>query len=230
MKELQEIVSNKIQQMVNDNTIQSAIEGGIEKAVTSAISQQFQSYGNITKQLEAAIGAGLMIDRSQIDFETYNQQMLVAINQKVGSFFAEQASSRFMEEMDKILAPAPKQITITELVNTIAGFWREEAQTYPEGFADEATIEIVESYGSPSLKMWKKKEPASTFHSTPSPDVHLYLLRNRVAINHLHSFNLTTFCQHDAFIFKLYSAGTEITGLDEFDPDDCEVCLAEYAL
>lgn len=52
MKTIQEIVNGKVASMIEDGTIVKAIGDGVEKAITSAIKTQFESYGSITKQIE----------------------------------------------------------------------------------------------------------------------------------------------------------------------------------
>jgi hypothetical protein len=231
MKEIQEIVNRQIQSMIEDGSIQKAIETNIEKAVNSAINSQFQSYGSLTKQIEAGLEEGLQINMKDMPFEVYNQQMLVAVKGKLGNLFKAEASGKFMAEMDKLLAPAPKELSITQLVEQIAGFWKTDEPWDADNLDDHATAELEESghtsnIQSYSLKMWKQKES----HFSPNqPDIHLYLFADRgIRINHKLDYNPTCFRDHEAFIFKLYSAGTIITGLDSFDPDDCELTLKEF--
>ena len=86
MKDLQQIVNDKVQSMIDENVIQKAIEDGVQSAITTAIENQFRSYGAITKQIEKAIEEGMALNLSDVPFETYNEQMLVAVKQKLGGF------------------------------------------------------------------------------------------------------------------------------------------------
>lgn len=233
MKELQEIINNKVQQMVNENVIQEAIEKNIEKAIQEAIAQQFASYGNLTKQIKKGLEEGLQINLNDLPFETYNQQMLVAVKQKVGFMFAHEASTKFMEEMDKVLAPAPKEISINELVETVAESWKTDEPWDAIDLDDDATVELEQhSWGSGdsfTLKMWKQKASSSLYSSvTNRPDLEVFISSGNIRISHNQSYNPTCFSEHEAFIFKLYAAGALITGLENFDPDECDLTLKPY--
>ena len=235
MIELQQIVDQKIKAMTEDGTMAKRIEDGIESAINSAIESQFQRYGDITKQLENAISDGLRIKTDDIPFECYNQQMLVAVKQKLGNLFASEASSKFMAEMDKLLAPAPKEMTIVELVNTIAATWKDNGD---DELDEYATVELEEKDGclrdTFSLKMWKQKETGSRWSMTSSrtADADIFLSDSKdgshaIRINHKMGYNPTCFEEHEALIFKLYSAGTRITGCSDFDEDDCDLQLKD---
>lgn len=96
MKEFQKIANDRIQAMVDDGTIQKTIENGIEKAITKAIDGQFDSWGNITKQIKEAMDKGLQVNTDDLPFETYNQQMLILIKTRLGTMFQGLAAERFL--------------------------------------------------------------------------------------------------------------------------------------
>lgn len=230
MKELQEIVNAQAVKMVTEGAIQETIEKGIEKAINEAINSQFKSYGSITKQLEKGIEEGLKINTKELPFESYNEQMLVAVKTKIGGMFASEASSKFMTELDHVLAPAPKEMSINELVSVIAKEWKSEEPWNDDTVDEYATVEIDQgkySEDTYSLHMWKKKE-SGRFSSSTRADIQLFILNGKICINHRQSYNPTCFNAAEAFIFKAYAAGTTITGIEDFDEDDCELRLKEF--
>jgi len=223
MQTIQQIVNDKVQSMIEDGSIKSVIETGVQKAIEYAISEQFGSYGSVTKSLNEAVKTGLMINTRDLPFETYNQQMLVAVKGKLGAMFQGAASEKFMAEIEKTLAPAPAQISVKDLVETIVKIWREDEFDI-ENLDYFAAVELKEAtyrHGGPTLYMWKNKD------SNPKPDLRLYINDGSIRINHAHQYNPTCFDEHEAFIFKLYAAGTKITGLEEFNPDECDLELKE---
>lgn len=233
MQEIQKIVDEKVKAMVDDGVIKKTIEESIEKAVLKAFTSQFESYGAITQQIEKAIKDGLKINLNDLPFETYNEQMLVAVKAKLSGVFQGAASERFMSEMDRILAPAPSEMNIKDFVESIAKTWKTDEPWDANDLDHRATVEInndsIGNSASCSLKMWKQKT-SSRFSSARDngPDLHLYIdSAGRIRINHKHSYKPTCFEEHEALIFKLYAAGTKLTGLDEFDPDDCDLTLKE---
>jgi len=232
MREMQEIINNKIEAMSAEGVIQQTIEKAVEEAVKEAITANFKSYGSITKQIEKAIEEGLVLNIKDLPFETYNEQMLVAVKSRLGALFQGAASERFMSEMDKVLAPAPKEISINDFVGTIASFWKTDEPWDASHLDDYATVAIdIEGLGAGetvSLKMWKQKESESFRSSVANrPDMQLYIIHGKLRITHGHRYNPTCFCEHEAFVFKLYAAGTLITNLADFNEDDCDLRLKE---
>ncbi len=227
MEAIQQIVNDQVQAMIDSGAIQKSIETNIEQSINSAIESQFRSYGNLTEQISDGFKEGLKINFADIPFEAYNQQMLVAVKTKLGNLFAAEASEKFMSEMDKLLAPAPPEISIKDLVEKIVEFWKTDDS---DEIDEYAKVEFEEwEYSSRgedfNLKMWKKEESR---YGSNRPELHLFINKDGIRINHDHKYNPTCFSEHDAFIFKLYSAGTKIIDLDSFDPDDCNLTLKGY--
>lgn len=229
METIQEVVNTTVQNMVDDGSIKKLIEDNISKAIETSVSNQFKSYGNVTKQLEKALDEGLQINHKALPFETYNEQMLVLIKSKLGNMFHGQATEKFRSEIDKVLAPAPKEIPIDEFVETVVGFWKTEEPWYADHLDEYATVEVEPWMDEPqdiTLKFWKQKE-RSSYSSARSADLNLFILRGQIRISRNQSFNPTCFNEHEAYVFKLYAAGTVLTGIEDFDPDDCDLTLKE---
>jgi len=225
MQTIQQIVNDKVQSMIEDGSIKSVIETGVQKAIEYAISEQFGNYGSVTKSLNEAVKNGLMINTKDLPFETYNQQMLVAVKEKLGSLFQGAASEKFMAEIEKTLAPAPAQISVKDLVETIVKIWRED-EFDTENLDYVAAVKLKEESWGSTLFMWKNKDSNSRYSKT-EPNLKLFISHGSIRINHAHQYNPTCFNEHEAFIFKLYAAGTKITGLEEFDPDEYDLTLKE---
>jgi len=224
MKTIQDIVNSKVSDMIANGTIEAAIENGVQKAIESAIAEQFKTYGDMTKQITEVISNGLMINTKDLPFETYNQQMLVAVKSKLGNMFQGVASEKFLAEIDKTLAPAPAQMSLKELVETVVKFWREDDDDELSVYAT-VKVEPFHNFGK-SLSMWKKENPRTEYSSTA--DLHLYISNGTIRINHSHHYNPTSFDDYEAFIFKCYAAGTVITDIEDFDADDCDLSLRDY--
>ena len=229
MKGIQEIVNNKVAEMVEGGAIQEKIEACIDKAINESIESQFRSYGHIQKQIEESLKTGLAVNMDDLPFETYNEQMLVIIKQKMGEFFKDSASERFIKEMEKILDPAPKEMSINDFIEKVVEFWKTDEPWDSDDLDECATVEVEDhSEGCINLKMWKQKMSTYSLSSRENPeDLHLFIINGKIRINHKVGYNPTCFMEHEAFIFKLYAAETILTGLDEFDPDDCDLTLKD---
>ena len=227
--------------MVDEKVIQKAVEDGVSKAIKTAIANQFERYGGVTTQIETALKEGLQVNLKSLPFETYNEQMLVLIKSKVGNMFHGVAAEKFLSEMDRILAPVPKEMPIHEFVETVVGFWKTEEPSWDADDMDEyATVEVEdESRGRENkannitLKFWKQKERDSYSYSSSRkkeknpPTMQLFILDGKIRINHKHKYNPTCFSETEALVFKMYAAGTVLTGIEDFDPEDCDLTLKD---
>jgi hypothetical protein len=229
MKSIQEVVGAKVSGMISDGTIEKLIGDSVEKAISSAIKQQFESYGSITKQIELAIKDGLKINTKDLPFEAYNAQMLVAVKQKLGDMFRGQSCERFLDEIDRLLEPAPAEVSIVDFLEKIAGFWKTDEPWDADDLDEYMTVEI-EPYrsrgddGDWNIKIWKKKD---RYSGSRNADIDLFLLGNKIRISHKQCFNPTSFHDEEAYIFKLYGAGTTITGIANCDPESLDLRLKE---
>jgi hypothetical protein len=230
MQAIQELVNDTVKTMIDSGSIHKSIEDGVQKAIKEAIDRQFQSYGNITKQIDKALEQGLQLNIDDLPFETYNQQMLVAVKNKLGNMFHGAAAEKFLSEIDKTLAPVPKDLSIKDLVETVVKSWKSDDPWDADHLDQYATVEFekfTHGSNSHSLKMWKKKESNISFSRSNSPDLELFINDGVIRINHKHKYNPTCFSEHEAFIFKLYAAGTKVTGIEDFDPDYCDLTLKD---
>lgn len=231
MKTIQEIVNGKVASMIEDGTIVKAIGDGVEKAITSAIKTQFESYGSITKQIEEAIKGGLKVDTSCLPFDSYNAQMLVIIKQRLGDMFKGQAAGHFLKQIDEILETPPAEVTIEKFLETITSYWKTDEPWDCDDLDECMTVEVKEweyDHGKKthfSVNLWKQLESTGYRSEKRRPDVRLFIADGEIRINHSHKFNPTSFDQAEAYIFKLYAAGTKITGVADFNPDDHEFIL-----
>jgi len=225
MKTIQEVVNEKVAEIVESGTIEKMISDGVEKAVKSAVSSQFEQYGSVTKKLGEVVKKGLALDIEDIPMEVYNEQMLVAIKDRIGKAFAGSAHKKVMEDLDELLAPAPQEISIVDFVDEICRLYATHAHNY-EDLSDNAIVEFEQCTiaGGKDLKIWTEGKETS-YRSDKREDINLYISNGKIRINHNHYYNPTTISPAEAYIFKLYAAGTNLTGVEDFDPCDHEFQL-----
>jgi hypothetical protein len=228
MKELQAIMNAKILEMAEAGTIQKSIETKVEQAIESAINDQFKSYGNVSKQIENLLNEKLKIDASNIDIPTYNEVLGMAVKQKINKYFESKAASRMMKTMDKLFAPLPEEMPLVTFVNTICTHWKTDEPWDADHLDDYATVEFEElDYGGYYLEIWKQKSNSSTYSSRDNAaDIHLYISKDG-EIRLRHSWNPTYLHNEDSFIVKAYASNLRLTGLEDFDTDDCELTLKD---
>lgn len=230
MKSMIDMARDSLDKIADDGTIEAAIEKGARSALERVVDDLFGYHGQFTKQLKDMAKDALKLDPEDVDFASYNEQMLVAIKLKMGDMFAGQAHEKFLAEMDKVLEPAPKEITLQALATKIAGFWRTEDPFYMDDIDDMLCVQLEEydSVGSRDPDDWtitfKMQESRGKFDDD---NIQLFILKGQIRISHRHTYNPTCFDPAEAFVFKLYAAGTIITEIDDFDQDDGDLYLKD---
>jgi len=234
MKEINEIVNNHISSLQSEGILQKAIEEGVGKAVMKAIEEQFNSWGGITKQLEAIFKEKLLIDASNLDLPTYNHVMGQAVKMRIEKHLTEEAGARIMASIEELLTPMPAEMKTHDFIEKICEYWKSDDPCSCYDDLDEyATVEVKENTGvlrnSYNLKIWKQRKEDAYLRGSRDrkPDVDLYIRGGEIRISH--TFNPTSLHEEESVIVKAYAAGTKLIDIAEYDPDDYEYELkGEY--
>lgn len=224
MKTIEDVAGKAVKEMIASGKVEELIKLNIEKSISSAISSQFQSYGDLTKTIETAMKEGLKIDTSEIPFDSYNAQMLVAIKERLGSMFAGNAYEHFLSQIDDLLGTPPKEIECGDFLEKIAEFWKTD-EPWDSDMDYRMNVEITkyDNCGKGDNDWNIKLSTGERF----GDDLHLFILGGKIRINHSQSFNPTCFRDPDAYVFKLYGAGTIITGIADCDPDNLDLVIKD---
>ena len=221
MKELNELVQNKLNEMAESGAIENLINDQVEKLVANALSDTFKSYSPLSKKLAESLKSGLDVDFEKIDYASYNAIMLSAVQGHIDRYFGKQMHKDLDEQIEALLSVPPKEISLADLADNIAKLIRSQLDE-EDDYLSSISFELRESYG-------KTLEVTLDTNGSNKNICSLYLGNGPVAtirINHKHnqSFNPTWARDLEqsisAYTFKLYAAKTVITGLEDFDPDD----------
>ena len=226
MKEIQDVVNAQVKLMSESGEIQKQVEDGVKSAIKKAIERQFESYGNVTKQLESAFKDNLLLDKSSLDIPSLNAVMTEVVNANINKFYRGQAAEKLHALMKEKLSPLPETMALHEFVSLLCKeMFVDEYDRYDE-VDDFATVECEASnYGTYNLKVWKQKE--STYGRSNSCDVHLSINKDGTLNGRHGSTSPYYLFDVDAMIFKAYSQGVIFTGVGGFDSDDCELSLKD---
>ena len=230
MKEIQEIVNAQVKLMSESGEIQKQVEDGVKQAINKAIDRQFESYGNITKQLEDAFKDNLLVDNRNLNIPSLNAVMTEVVNKNINEFYKGQAADKLHTLMKEKLAELPNEMTLVNFMELICKEWHTDEYDSFDEVDDYASIEQEEKrHGMVSFKIWKKKE--STYGRENQPDLHLTFSEDRdnsgeYKLQGRHgSTNPYYLFDVDALIFKAYAQGVKFTSVSDFDADDCDLQL-----
>lgn len=222
MKELNELVQNKLNEMAESGAIEQLVSDQVEKLIANALSDTFRSYGPLSKKLEEAFKTGLDVDFGKIDYASYNQIMLTAVQGHIDNYFGRQMRKDLDEQIKTLLSVPPKEISLDDLADNLVKLIRNNLDE-EDDYLSSISFEVEErTYGNSLIVKLDT-------NGSEKEICHLYLGSDSVAtirINHRHNqpFNPTWPRGLDgaisAYIFKLYAAKTTITKIEDFDADD----------
>ena len=233
MKEIQDIVNAQVKSMSESGEIQKQVEEGVKSAINKAIDRQFESYGNVTKQLEDAFKENLLLDKHSLNIPSLNAVMTEVVNANINEFYKGQAADKLHSLMKEKLEPLPNKMTVVEFVNMICKEWFVDDYDCRDDVDDYATVEVknnLSNCGITSLRI-HKKEGGSYSSGECMEIVFSTNERDKDGTATLQGRHGSTSPYYlfdaDALIFKAYAQGVIFTGLEDFDQDDCDLSLKD---
>ena len=226
MKEIQDIVNAQVKLMSESGEIQKQVEDGVKSAINKAIDRQFESYGNITKQLEDAFKENLLLDNHRLNIPSLNAVMTEVVNTNINEFYKGQAAEKLHSLMKEKLAPLPNTMKLCEFVDLICKEYKVEDYDSFDEVDDYATVEFGKSnYSWFELKVWKKKE--NSYGRDNGADLQLTISKDGTLQGRHGSTNPYYLFDVDALVFKAFSQGVIFTDFEDFDQDDCDLSLKD---
>ena len=175
MKELQLLVSKKMEEMTEDGTIKKLISERVENSISEALNNAFRSYGAFSKALEKQVTESVDGSALRFDIEPYTAVMQNLVEQQIADHFKGTAQAQMTKRLNKIFEPIPESITVQELASMVAQSFRDD--DYDDDRDDYMTLECEEhaEYGWFKVLIWKKKEIANYSSRATDPDIELHV-------------------------------------------------------
>jgi hypothetical protein len=112
---LADFIAAEVQKQSSADAVRELVGKKVAELVKSAIDSAF-SWGDTRKQIEKAVTETLAIDRP-LDLPTHGAMIMAILRQKIDDQVNGLIASKLSEEMDQILGMAPKEVTLTKLVD-----------------------------------------------------------------------------------------------------------------
>ncbi|MCL1124121.1 hypothetical protein [Shewanella surugensis] len=142
MKELHDIVTNKIGNMVEDGTIEQLIENKLESLLAETVNDAMKSYSSFGKALKESIEKSIGTSLNRVSFPEYNHFVSQLVVEKYSEVLSKEAASNIDALLKEELKPVPDAIDVQVLIDETKKYWEEAAHS--EG-KDEIDIEWRES-------------------------------------------------------------------------------------
>lgn len=123
MKELHQVVSHKLAEMINNGHIEKIIEKNIQDLVESSVATALQPYGDFGKFINNKVEQSIAASQDDISLPLYNNFIAERVNAAFKNALEETALARFDEMVTDILQPVPKTSTFSELLAEIREHW-----------------------------------------------------------------------------------------------------------
>jgi len=152
--DLTKLATDAVAKYVEDGTFQKMLDKGIKGALESVINDA-TGYGSpFRKEMADAVKGALRIDADAINLPAYNQVVLGIIKGRLDQVVNEDLRDKLQKDLDALLVDAPKEITVTKLVQDFKLWLRKE-----RGHADSACTAKVEKseYGSYWIRLDPKR-------------------------------------------------------------------------
>ncbi len=222
MKELNELVTNKLSKMYEDGIIDTIIEEKLSKMIESIYEDIFSSYGEVAKELKYTIIKEMKIHVRKIGLADYNKSLINIFKKELQNKVSLAGIDKFEKSVKKMLdIEVPETMKMTDLMNKFKENLMEDGNEYGD-------ITFIHNCQN------GEKGPYWIYFDECS-DVDKYKCKynimigcaNDVSIFEINGKECDTTSRFgglygfDALLFKLYSVGTVIE-------NDCEDVTYEY--
>ena len=226
-----------VQEYLKSDLFTAKIQENVDKCIASEIHSMF-SYGDLNKQIREVLKEKLILDFSKIEFPEYNRMIIKMVKGQVVNVLKEQSQDVLVKNLEEMLTPAPKEITVQEIVDII----REDQKDEMDPHTDERlTVEVEHDGGicdGTSIKIWdkegKKSEGLYSSGRDRSPLIDIWVGKHsdgKISIirtnNDLSSNLMTSNYGVEAKLYLMYCQGTVITDAHTCDDGYLDTSLGE---
>ena len=128
MKELHQVVSEKLTEMITSGAVEEIIAKNLTKTIEESVKEALRSYGNFGKVVSKKIEEAIMMSAPDINLPLYNTLIAEHINATFSRVMNETALSQFDAMIADILKPVPKESKFSTVMDLIRDCWGGESE------------------------------------------------------------------------------------------------------
>lgn len=133
MKELEQAVVTSFATIVASGAIEKAIEEKLTATITSIIENELRSYSTFGEKLKEHIRVAMQVDFDRLGLPGYNDLILKLVRKQVGELTEKALAEQVEGQLANLLAPAPAEIKLSELVQQFISFHRDRISCSCDG-------------------------------------------------------------------------------------------------
>ena len=158
MKELHQIVSDKLSEMINSGAIEEIISKNLVKTVEESVEKALRSYGDFGKVVSKKIEDAIMFSESDINLPLYNTLIADRIHTAFSKAMNENALTHFENLVADIVEPMPKEAKFSDIMDDIKKCWAEESE--------RGNVEVESNYNDDDTALYVSiKHPEYDWHN-----------------------------------------------------------------
>lgn len=115
---LTDFILAEVHRQTGEEAIRSLVEQKIGSTIKAAVESSFRSFGDVGKQIEKAVTNALQIV-DPLDVPSYGNMVMAVLRAKMDEVLAPLVNERLAAEMTEILKLAPREVKLSELVETM---------------------------------------------------------------------------------------------------------------
>jgi len=128
MKELQQVVTDKLAEMINNGVVENIIADNLTKTIEESVKTALKTYGEFGKAVSKKIESAIMLAEPDIHLPLYNTLIAERISHIFSKVMEENALSHFTKLVAEIVEPVPKESKFSALMDLIRNCWSEESE------------------------------------------------------------------------------------------------------
>jgi hypothetical protein len=223
MKELHELMTQRLQAAMDNGTIQTIIDKRVNEAIDDMVKDVLRSYSDTGKALKEKVSVALMGNIQKITFPEYNHFLVKQISEQYANVLQEQYVAKFTEQLDEIVKPVPETMTGREFMAALAEILYEDIQEAGgeielkwDSRDKSIYLNIPYSYGKLTVTFYNFLSNAPNGWSIG------YLSNDSQCLSHGISNNTHANHSLEQWLYKLYCTKTSIIGLADHEGEDLD--------
>lgn len=154
MKELSEVVSAKINEMIETGKVEEMIADKLEETIKESVNSAMRSYSDFGKAITDKISESIQTAGRDIKIPSYNRFIADVVTEKFTQVLEENAASHLAEVIEESIPAIKKEAKASDLISYIQERWSDEAR---ENDRDTLEIESEENSDGTALYVTLKK-------------------------------------------------------------------------
>lgn len=128
MKELNDIVTSKINEMITGGTVEKMISDRLEKTIEESIDSAMKSYSDFGKKITEKITESIQCGANEIKIPAYNKFIKDVVIEKFTQVLEENAANHLALLIEEAIPPVTKQEKFSTVINKIESLCSDAAR------------------------------------------------------------------------------------------------------